>query len=650
MTEIAAMLPAVVEKPDETIPDKNTTGFLATIHMPGTYDHSVLRFAYPHGQDVRHRINVLCGPNNSGKTYILREIRSMLQKSWAEFDLPVLQVPHPFLVELSQPAMRAPSVVALIGTWKYKENAGVIPLEKPVGKNPADIPAFEIQFLAFAARQVNGFLADTERVADDFWPRDPERRKPALKHFTPENQLYLARRDDLVVHSIEEGLDASLYFRITAAKRVNHPHIELVLVHGNGNAIPYSRWSDGQKAYCYLAVLLGEMKPEILLLDELENHLHPSFMTAALKLVRNVVPQTVLCTHHPHIIFSDLVDRVLFVETDRNPRTPDPERTLAYQKILHQPVPRRRIINASDDFGRIAASYRLFDHHDRQLMRQAALIESDAGACFYDALQSFFTHNAAGPSPFLTLDPQVRQFADLLASYVHRKSSGGDIDHETVTILDFGAGIGRVPKEHYKDARIDCPGGVKWICWEPHPQRREVLRRTLEYIPVHYEVPDGIDVLPSAYSDFAVMANVVHELTPRAFANALVQCADHLAPQGKLVLLEIYPLLHPEKFAMPYPAHALCNILNEIGFIAVPRASRIAEADLYMIVAELTSPLVATERIIDCIMETWTHLQHDAIRRYRARGEVINYRDYVDMLQDMSTVVSINAYIGGEWC
>ena len=63
-----------------------------------------------------------------------------------------------------------------------------------------------------------------------------------------------------------------------------------------------------------LASLAHDATP-IVLFDEIENHLHPAYMSLLLSALKERSVQTIVSTHHPHLIFSDHADRVFFLDT-----------------------------------------------------------------------------------------------------------------------------------------------------------------------------------------------------------------------------------------------------------------------------------------------------------------------------------------------
>ena len=614
----------------------SSVAYLASIQVPGTVDKSRIELAVPVSG---HVINILCGPNNSGKTYILRETRRGVQAHWPQSgDQRIVE--HDLRIELAG-GNAQPKLLMLLGNWKYKDKAGVVPLERRLPKKPNDLPNFESSFQRFIARQVQSYGIAVDK---DFWPDDTKKRVEATGTFELEHKLYITSRHDETVKRIETALGATLYFRRTGSKSNSSLHVELVLVFGNQNAIPYTRWSDGQKAFCYLAILLDDFDPDILLVDELENHLHPAYMTSALELIRSKVAQSIISTHHPHMIFSELVDKVIYVDTDRNNPVTNPETTLDYKKLLSQTAPRRRFVSIENDFGKVAASYKLFHHHDRQLLKQAALVARDAELMFYEALCTAFSPTPLPAASGSFIDTQTKQLADLLSSIAQKHT-----DHPEFSVLDFGAGVGRIPDELGKDARFRASSGIHWICWEPDETHRKMLQsKTSGSSKV--TVVENLDSIVRGSVDLCLMANVIHEISAKQFAGALCQMADKsVGGKPRLEILELYPLIRPEKFAVPYAPTDLVDLLHTLEFECTYQLLQVHGVVAYIVHARYSGLSLELGKTLGAIERLWLQVRARAIKTYRARLGVANFTEYVAMLQDLTTIASIAAYELGDW-
>jgi hypothetical protein len=177
------------------------------------------------------------------------------------------------------------------------------------------------------------------------------------------------------VTRLQLALGANLHFRcIKRDKAAYARQFEFVLVCGHGTTLPYEMWSDAQRALFYVLVSLEHFGPEIVLYDEAENHPHPAFMSYILEELRARPVQSIITTHHPHLIFSRFADRVYYIETDR-PKpspTPPPQFSFSAQYVDFE----RRVEELRGSFEKISNSYKLFTHQDVQLLAQAEYVQT----------------------------------------------------------------------------------------------------------------------------------------------------------------------------------------------------------------------------------------------------------------------------------
>lgn len=222
----------------------------------GTYVRSLtfpneartLDLAYPEPPARGGTINVVCGPNNAGKSFFLQRIRKILTSVWDEKGPPANQD-----IRISCTGDRQPRVLPFDESTRHKSKAGTVflGLKKARLVMPGNYPDYRRTSLQLLLQQVNAHLPEEERIEAGQWLEYSELRKRSVEHFEPENTLYLCRREDPVVAHLEELLDASLYFRRSRQDEGGH-HFEFVLLFGDGTSVPYSEWSEGQQACFYI--------------------------------------------------------------------------------------------------------------------------------------------------------------------------------------------------------------------------------------------------------------------------------------------------------------------------------------------------------------------------------------------------------------
>lgn len=152
--------------------------------------------------------------------------------------------------------------------------------------------------------------------------------------------------------------------------------------------------------------------------------------------------------------------------------------------------------------------------------------------------------------------------------------------------------------------------------------------------------------------DVCVVANVLHELTPKATSELLGSAWRLLAGgHGELLVLELYPLLHAEKYAVPYSETAMRELLDALGFAARSRTFPVAGATAYCVAAR---PRGSTRRwndveAIATIDGVWSRALRSALSSYDSLRSVHSSADYRAALQDLTTIASINAWRSGYW-
>lgn len=81
-----------------------------------------------------------------------------------------------------------------------------------------------------------------------------------------------------------------------------------------GITAPFANWSDGQKSYFTVLATTFALKPDVYIFDEIENFMHPALISQTLDHLKSNCGQTILSSHHPHLIFGRAVDAVFYVE------------------------------------------------------------------------------------------------------------------------------------------------------------------------------------------------------------------------------------------------------------------------------------------------------------------------------------------------
>lgn len=621
------------------------TAYVKSMHVPGLPPGKRTTLAYPTkpGECV---VNIVCGPNNCGKTHILSELAKALRNCLRAGKQPI---PPTEMFTLTSDVAQIPKAVFLSKTWRHKDEGGTIGLDRTT-ELPLDRGDARASLLKFLLRQLCVHIPDARSLDLAKWIESPSARMEIVKNLKSEEEIYVCDQADPLVRRLQELLEANLYLQRLHVKKgpKGEPKddLKLVLLNNRQNCIPFDKWSDGQKALLYLALVIEFELPDVLLIDELENHMHPLFMTKAIALIKERVPQVIVATHHPHLIFSVLADRVLYFEIEEPGMLVDPPFRMKFEKRHTQPAPKRAVTVLEDDFAKISAAYKLFDLQDRQLMKQAATIQHDADLLFYEQLRTAFTSEEVGASTRPLPDRQTQQIVEAI-----RASRQSGEDPGGLRVLDIGAGLGRVEREAAKLTSWQQGVSLEWICWAHTDAGRTALRRELNALKPTPLIPTSLDEIPDHSCDGVVMANVLHEVNPETFADLLVTAVRKAtAPGGIIFIAELYPLLRPEKYAVAYPLTWMSYLLKDIGFVCAETSFAIREVTGYTIYAKHQHAHAATEaEVIAAIERVWQELERDIASRYAVRQNIHSSSDYRSMLTDLTTLASIQAARRGLW-
>ena len=612
--------------------------FVKSIFLPKSGKDGILQTAYP-VENNSGIINIICGPNNSGKTYLLRKLRT----AFANYQNIGNDTSSDIHIEMTEPVDGPLEILYFGKSWQDKERAGIIPVEMTALKLPGDRPPYRHASLSFLLRQLLYHFPD-KKISQDDWFNKKKIRISSLELLDLEYTLYKCSPKDNVVKRIESVLGGNLFFR-----RASKNLVELTMVTLQNLSVPYPEWSDGQKAVFYLLLMLDYSRPSIFLLDEIENHLHPFYMTSIMHFIKESASQSFIATHHPHVIFTELADRVFYLEVLQSSSkiVCEPvEKTIKYKKVDRQSAPRRKVTTLNDGFQKISATYKLFDLQDHQLLKQCSNISKLVEVEFYKAFLDLFKTEAA---PALKKSFPDRQ-TQLLAQII-KKSLEGHAKEKIVKILDLGAGIGRISKELAKLSIWQLNSSIHWICWEPNQEFRNNLVNALRDGKIRADIPCCYNELPLSSCQIALIANVLHEVTPEDFASLIYSAfrAIQNINNGKIVILEIYPLLRAEKYAVAYPYSYLVRLLNNCGFLCTSDTFSINDAQGYCVIAKPSGVQIDKENIKENLLEIWEELEREICSSYACQEEIKSHIEYRGMIQELTTLASITAWKKGIW-
>jgi len=243
-------------------------------------------------------------------------------------------------------------------------------------------------------------------------------------------------------------------------------------------------------------------------------------------------------------------------------------------------------------------------------------------------------------------DRQTQQLAQVI-----RKMTGTHGKAEGVKILDLGAGLGRIAKELSKLSIWQLANSIQWVCWEPNAKLRCDLEMILRNEQISAKIIQSYDELPKSGCHIALLANVLHEVTPEEFASLIMSAFRAISgvDNSKIIILEIYPLLRAEKYAIAYPCSYLTRLLNGIGFYCRSDTFSINDAQGYCIEAKPSCNNLNENIIQYNLLQIWEDLEKEICSSYACQEEINSYVEYRRMILELTTLASIAAWRKGIW-
>lgn len=263
-------------------------------------------------------------------------------------------------------------------------------------------------------------------------------------------------------------------------------------------------FSPGQKTLFAYAILFfyldintkANIKESIIIIDEPEQHLHPEAQITlinALKSIINETGQLWIATHSVHILSHLEYDEIMMVKD--NEIIP-PSRTTPGKSF-------------NDLMG--------IDTHINELNTFINSISEWSYANFM--VQCFKEPNVIFGKN--TDDPQFKLFKKFLET------------KETVEVLDFGAGKGRIGFTVREDEIVSKK--ISYSAYEPIDNGNfEFLNK----IPNKKDVYSNLDEIPKENYDLVVLCNVLHEIHPKDWVNNLISIKKLLKEDCYLLIIE----------------------------------------------------------------------------------------------------------------
>jgi SAM-dependent methyltransferase len=167
---------------------------------------------------------------------------------------------------------------------------------------------------------------------------------------------------------------------------------------------------------------------------------------------------------------------------------------------------------------------------DENIERIREFLVEPAQAAAVDFLSQGLT--APSQSEYKDGDPQLFQAATVL-----RSCQSGT---ERLSILDFGAGRGRLAAALSRDCHGDWLHRVAYIAVEPQRPLHADIKQAAGHLLGDAPFTD-IGALPSRYNEYfdvCIACNVLHEIRPTKWREQIQAVLQRLKPEGTLIIME----------------------------------------------------------------------------------------------------------------
>lgn len=579
---------------------------IRSLTMPtSTIGENPLHFPMP-ADGGAGTVTVLCGPNGSGKSFILRMLMDLLgggaAATLAEGRGWSADTTGAGTFSSHRPSHHR-SQMSSLGTISPSRAGKIL---------QAHDRNLRVQHTVF------GLLIPSLGTVTGFdptrWEADAKYRKTVVESIgrpDDEEALFWCGTDlPPFAKLFEEMFDCRLGMRRTRSA------VELVLGLDSGITAPFANWSDGQMSYFTVLATTQALKPDVYIFDEVENFMHPALISRTIDHLKHNCRQTILSSHHPHLIFGRAVDAVFYVEPMPAERPSFAGRVLKFQS---QPSAPRKITRLEHDRAKLASAYRLFDVRDAALLATAALVRSSVDLHLNEAVRALFECGAAPARGTPFMDRQTEEIANFIASF----------SPQPRRVLDWGAGLGRSLKEMSKRS-IPPEEELAWLLYEPDDTTRRALAGQPMVDGVRVEAVGDRATLEGAAAGLALLTNVLHVLDPEGWCDALSDAwnAVRSAERGLILVTEIHPLLAPERQATPVPREWLADLFTTLGFKVAVRCFSTDGAESYCLAAS-SPPATPPDRdtLRRTVLDAWHTLGRLHLRAYEGVGRVTSLAD-----------------------
>jgi len=567
-------------------------GLIKNFKMPNsTIGENPLVFAQPQPSGMG-TITVICGPNGAGKSYTLKVLKEIISGK----KVGKIHSKRGWEVEFVNETAAKPSIYRPEDHFSHMNSIGTLSKEKAkkVPKENDELLKLTISIFEDVLMAAEGLPESTATQVANL-SKLGESKPSAKLDFLEE---FIAEESRVYWLELESNGFLNLFSSLLNCRvglTWDNGYFQLAFSFGDGTASLYSNLSDGQKSLFLLLASVHYSRPDVLIFDELENFLHPQMMTQVLEFLKRNVRQTIMTTHHPHIIFGRLIDQIFFLERTNLGDTKYPS---VVKEFKQQPNPPRRISILSSENEKLAGLYRLFDVKDTALLAAARYIDRQAEVTVLNAAHSAFCCLPAPVNNKSIPDRQTLQVFEMLQDFYQEGSN----------VLDWGAGLGRVYQELQKLGAANQTRNSLWKMYDPFPTEEldQLVGRSS-----NINILSSLDQARSFNGGLILATNVLHILPHEGWVDFFDTCISAVKnnPDCRIVVSEIFPLLAPEQNALPLPNHILTTLFRSLGFEVYSKNLSIFEASAYCLVVRATQKnLIAIEDLPQKLREFYSIL------------------------------------------
>jgi energy-coupling factor transporter ATP-binding protein EcfA2/2-polyprenyl-3-methyl-5-hydroxy-6-metoxy-1,4-benzoquinol methylase len=603
-------------------------------------------------------ITVICGKNRTGKSYILNHIEkciskhnknirfnnkyseAFIQDSDITIEITNLteEIEDFFIINNVNHLSKIATTISVSKNTKFKKRGH--PSQRSGGINEIPFKTYLDQFAKDSISYICEYIG--REFSSIQWDDDVDDYRGSLTNFFEKDILYKLNENDDLVSFFSNATGGHLY--LNNNKSNEGFTFDIYLVYSENIITHYNNWSDGQKILFICLIVIKYLKPKIFLFDEIENHLHPEFISILLEYLKNNIPQSIITTHHPHIIFSNHVDSVWYIEL-QNPEAELPFKLNRIDKNLIK-APNRQAIILEKNYEKLINTYKLFDSYDNQLIRLSSSILSDLTEVVVEVFTKLFYYEIIPSKSKKKTDLQVE---GLLKYLLDKIDSNKNID-----VLEVGAGKGRILLDIAKMKKEPLVRNITWHLYEPVDKVREELIQNLSILDGRYNV-HVLDIInPDKKYDLIFVANVLHELNPIDFSKLVCALQNSISVTGELIIIDIYPLLLPEKLSVPYKAEELLGLFRLLNWKGKAEKINIKhstiEAYWISLSKDLNKDEISYEGVLSIIENYWeNNILRTRCQDYTGKPRLRGAEEIVDIMCELTSIASITSYFKDEW-